>query len=134
MVTAAEVESLRPLNFGFRTLTEPLAPDVLLREIRRYDPIDAARVCARIRDVAGRDPAIDRLVDLYQEVLAEFAASPPRDPDAEARASARCVRRLGDMAKAVQEAAPAVGVPQGRRRKKEKRGIRSSLRRWLRQG
>jgi hypothetical protein len=134
MVTSGAVESLRPLNFGFRALTEPLVPDILVREIRRYDAIDAARACARIRDIAGRDPAIDRLVDLYQEVLAEFAASPPCDPDAEARASARCVRQLGDMLKAARATMLIAENLRDPRPKAKKGRIRSRLRRWFHQG
>src|SRR5438128_9049089 len=48
MVTTAALDRLRALNFGIRTLREPLVPEVLAREIARYDPADAAQVSRRI--------------------------------------------------------------------------------------
>ena len=44
LVTAADFDRLRPQNFGFRTLTEPVLTEGLLAQIERYDPEDAARV------------------------------------------------------------------------------------------
>ena len=35
MVTSRDFDKLRPLNFGIRTLNEPLHPDILVREIKR---------------------------------------------------------------------------------------------------
>src|SRR5439155_22994865 len=54
MVTTAALDRVRALNFGVRTLREPLAPEVIAREIARYDAADAARVSRRIRAEAGR--------------------------------------------------------------------------------
>src|SRR5439155_1406794 len=73
MVTTAALDRLRALNFGIRTLREPLVPEVLAREIARYDPADAAQVSRRIRAEAGREAAVDEIVGLYGEVLAEHA-------------------------------------------------------------
>jgi len=73
MVTTAALDRLRALNFGIRTLREPLVPEVLAREIARYDPADAAQVSRRIRAEAGREAAVDEIVGLYREVLAEHA-------------------------------------------------------------
>ncbi len=65
MVTSAEFERLRLLNFGFRTLTSPLSPDGILEQIRRFDPIDAAEVSRRIRSTAGLEEAVDRIIEVY---------------------------------------------------------------------
>src|SRR5882724_636477 len=73
MVTTAALDRLRALNFGIRTLREPLVPEVLAREIARYDPADAAQVSRRVRAEAGREEAVDEIVGLYREVLAEHA-------------------------------------------------------------
>ena len=73
MVTTAALDRLRALNFGIRTLREPLVPEVLAREIARYDPADAAQVSRRIRAEAGREAAVDEIVGIYGEVLAEHA-------------------------------------------------------------
>src|SRR5205823_6390907 len=73
MVTTAALDRLRALNFGIRTLREPLVPEVLAREIARYDPADAAQVSRRIRAEAGREAAVDEIVGVYGEILAEHA-------------------------------------------------------------
>jgi len=87
MVTVEGLDGLRPLNFGFEALQEPLHPDSLLRQIARYDVKDAAAVRDRIRATAGLDGAIDRLIRIYEEVLEEYSRLPP--------AAARSEPRLG---------------------------------------
>ena len=94
MVTSGELDRLRRFNFGIRTLREKVAADVLEKEIARYDPRDAATVSQRIRSTAGRDAAIDQIIELYQEVVREFAGGATRDQDAEARAEAAYLRDL----------------------------------------
>lgn len=93
MVTVAELDSLRPLNFGIRTLREPLNTGTLVREINRYDSRDAAEVCRRIRADAGLDFIVDELISLYHEVIDEFANS-SRDEVEEGRAAAAYLRQL----------------------------------------
>lgn len=94
MVTMGEVHRLRRLNFGFRTLRDPVTPDVLRREIARYDPHDAAEVARWIRATAGLDTATGDLVALYQAVMAEHARGGQPDPEAQARAVAAYLRSL----------------------------------------
>jgi glycosyltransferase involved in cell wall biosynthesis len=77
MVTAAEFDWLRDRNFGFEALREPLAPEPIRREIARYDADDAARVRDLIRAHAGLDRAVERLVAIYHEVIAEYRSEPP---------------------------------------------------------
>ena len=93
LVTAAEFERLRGLNFGVRTLQEPISAEALRREIRRYDARDAAEVARRTRLAAGAAAAHDETIELYEEVIAEHAAA-PHDADGEARAAASYLRRL----------------------------------------
>jgi hypothetical protein len=71
MVTSARFGELRPLNFGFETLHDPLRRGPLLREIARYDPEDAARVRDLLRSRAGLVAAVEGLVAIYQEVITE---------------------------------------------------------------
>jgi glycosyl transferase family 4 len=73
MVTSAQFDELRPVNFGFEALSEPLRPEPLLREMSRYDPADAARVRDLIRSTASLTAAGEQLVRIYREVLAEPA-------------------------------------------------------------
>lgn len=94
MVTSAELDQLRRLNFGIRTLRQNITADVLEKEIARYDPGDAARVSHCIRDTAGRSAAIDQIIALYGHVIREFEAGGARDQDAEARAEAAYLRDL----------------------------------------
>ncbi|MBW8878071.1 MAG: glycosyltransferase [Acidobacteria bacterium] len=88
MVTAEGFDRLRPLNFGIRTLREPVTPDILVREIRRYDPADAAEVSQRVRTQAGLEGAVGRLTALYEEVIAEHRERGPAPTADESRAAA----------------------------------------------
>jgi hypothetical protein len=94
MVTMGEFDKLRPLNFGIRTLREPLDPDILVREIKRYDPADAAAVSELVRATAGQESIIDELIGLYKEVIDEHRALGQRDIDEEGRAAAAYLRQL----------------------------------------
>lgn len=95
LVTASNLDQLRRFNFGIRTLSAPLCADVLEREIRRYDPADAAEVSRRIRASAGLNELIEALIALYREVIDEHAALPgPPDLAAEERAAATYFRRV----------------------------------------
>jgi hypothetical protein len=76
MVTSAEFEGLRPLNFGFQAMRDPAQPENLLGQIARYDPQDAARVRDLVRAHAGLDQAAQTLVAIYQEVIEEQNALP----------------------------------------------------------
>jgi hypothetical protein len=92
MVTMGELERLRPLNFGIRTLRQPFTTEVLMREIARYDAQDAAAVTRHIRATAGREAVVEELLALYSELIAEQPAA--RDAQAEWRALAAYLRWL----------------------------------------
>lgn len=94
MVTTENLDRLRPLNFGMRTLGEPATAAALAREIARYDPADAAEVSRRIRRDAGSGALVDQLVAVYRQVIAEHRAVPAGDPAAEARAAAAYLQAL----------------------------------------
>ena len=100
MVTADGLDGLRPLNFGFEALREPLHPESLLRQIARYDVKDAAEVRDRIRATAGLDGAIDRLIGIYKEVIEEYATLPPAATRSEPRLSLASLARYYLSAKA----------------------------------
>ena len=94
MVTTGNLDRLRPLNFGIGTLAEPATPEVLAREIARYDAGDAAAVSRRVREGAGTGALVDELVDLYRAVIAEHRAGPADDPAEEQRAAAAYLQWL----------------------------------------
>jgi glycosyltransferase involved in cell wall biosynthesis len=94
MVTTAEMDLLRPLNFGPPALRPPIDPEALVREISRYDRDDATAVSRRIRDMAGLDAAAEAFVELYRRVIAEQHAAAPVDLSEEGRAAAAYLRRV----------------------------------------
>lgn len=94
MVKTGELDRLRRLNFGVRTLRGRIDAAVLEKEIARYDAADAAEVSQRIRATAGRDAAVDQIIALYEEVIDEFEGGTRRDHDAEGRAEAVYLREL----------------------------------------
>jgi len=94
MVTTGELERLRRLNFGMRSLREPINAEVLGREIARYDATDAAEVSRRIRAASGLDALVEEIIELYREVIEEHAGSLPADALAEGRAAAAFIRSL----------------------------------------
>jgi len=100
LVTSGDFDRLRRLNFGIRTIREPLSPDALARELARYDAADAAAVARRIRAEGGRDAAVDELIGIYGDVLAEHAARPAPDPVEETQAASAYLRWIGPFLKA----------------------------------
>ncbi|MEO8383374.1 MAG: glycosyltransferase [Acidobacteriota bacterium] len=93
LVRAVDLDRLRRLNFGARTLSAPVNVDALAREIAAYDPADAAVVSERIRRTAASDDLHARILELCEEVVA-LQAQAPIDRDQEARAAARFLREL----------------------------------------
>jgi Glycosyltransferase Family 4 len=89
MVTAAAFRELRAVNFGIRGIRNPHGREALCREIARYDPADAALVSLRTRAVADGNVAVDEIVALYREVLAEYrtVAAPASSEEAQACAA-----------------------------------------------
>jgi hypothetical protein len=94
LVTSAELDGLRRLNFGIRTLRHPVTPEALSEQIRRYDPADAAEVSRRLRAVVGIDQAVDRMIGIYEEVLAEHRQQEAPPAAEESRAAAAYLRWL----------------------------------------
>jgi Glycosyltransferase Family 4 len=88
LVTSGELDGLRRLNLGARALRDPVTVSGLRREIGHYDAADAARVSRRVRESAGLEAALDQLLAIYTEVLAESERLGPPDPEAEAQAVA----------------------------------------------
>jgi hypothetical protein len=92
LVSTAELDRQRSLNFGVRLMSEPLTEEGIARRLAAYDPEDVARVRDRLRAEAGLDRAADRLLEIYSAVLREEAAQPPVEPAAELAAASRYLR------------------------------------------
>lgn len=95
MVTTGNMEYLRQNNFGAGTLLDPLDTDVLLQQIRKYDPLDAAKVSHWIRAQASLEDAVDSLVDLYREALVKHRESGRPDASVERQAAAQYLQEWG---------------------------------------
>ncbi|MCX6626028.1 MAG: glycosyltransferase family 4 protein [Candidatus Solibacter sp.] len=89
MVTSREFGALRRRNFALRALTRPLCVEAVVEELRRYDPQDAAAVSRTVREDCGLQGAVDRIVSLYECVLAEARRDPPGPSVEGDRAAAR---------------------------------------------
>lgn len=87
MVTTKNIETLRSLNFGFRTLTRPMDLEIILNEIKGYDALEAQEVSSRLRKEADMNDAVDRLLTLYQEAIDECGQMMP-SREAEEKAAA----------------------------------------------
>jgi Glycosyltransferase Family 4 len=94
LVTSQDFERLRSFNFGVRTLREPVTQSGIVRELSRYDHSDAAEVCRKLRSSASMETAVDAILDVYEEVIAEWRQSKPADSDHELRAAAAYLRTL----------------------------------------
>ena len=101
MVTTSEYDRLRTLNFGARALCNPTNAEILQQQILRYDARDAAEVSQIVRASAGRDEALDQMISLYQEVVAENISIGQPDRDEESRAASTYLRWLAARLKAV---------------------------------
>jgi len=100
LVTSGDFARLRPLNFGYHSFAGPVSAAALGAEMARYDPVDAARVSARIRQEAGLDAVIDRYLDLYARIVAEQRTRSGADAgEEESRAAARYLRWLDPFLK-----------------------------------
>ncbi len=95
MVAPGNFGELRPLNFGLKTLSQPMSADVLAAQVARYDRDDATAVRDRVRREANLSDVVDRFLVLYREI-AGYRAAPPED---EGRANAVYLRALAPRIK-----------------------------------
>lgn len=106
MVTPANVEALRDLNFGLRALDHDLDAEQLANEVGRYDPAEAGAVRSWIRANASLDSALDRLEQILTEVRRDYDAGQPPDDGAEMAAFAAYLASLrthiGDLEDQIQ--------------------------------
>jgi hypothetical protein len=94
LVTTRDFEQLRRLNFGIRTLSEKVDADLLVNQISRYDPGDAAEVSRRVRASCDLASVIDNALSLYSRVIEEFRVRPSSRWEDENRAVAEHMRSM----------------------------------------
>ncbi|MDB6125224.1 MAG: hypothetical protein JWQ71_4217 [Pedosphaera sp.] len=101
MVSIENFDKLRRLNFGIRTLRTPLTVDNLAAQIEQYSSAESAEVCRIIRQQADLEKTVDQLVNLYEEVIAEYKQLPRPDPLVEMQAAGAYLQSLSPMLKKV---------------------------------
>jgi hypothetical protein len=101
MVTMANFARLRPNNFGFRTLVDEPTVENIARAIQTYDATDAACVRDLVRSEANMSDAVNEIVRIYGEVIAENVQR-ASDPVAELRAVGAYLQTLDTIIKQLQ--------------------------------
>ncbi len=99
MVDSYNWERLRRLNFGVRSLNLPVRNEIVLEQIGRYNPAEVSRVSQMVRSRASLDEAVDRLIEVYEQVIAEWKSESSIPVTAE-RAAARHLNRYASTFKA----------------------------------
>jgi hypothetical protein len=94
MVTRENFDELRRLNFGRRSLRQPVSTSELLREMVRYSAVDGQAVAGRVRREANLDSTLDQLLEIYREVIAEHRQSGTTNASQEGPAAAESMRWL----------------------------------------
>jgi hypothetical protein len=93
MATAGDFEAWRDANFGLALLSQPVTAEAVRQALAAYAPVDAAALSARVRELCGLEPAIDRLEALYGEVI-EAHRGAPVDRAREAEALSAYLQRF----------------------------------------
>lgn len=75
MITSANLDRLRSVNFGIDGCTGPLRSDYIRAELERYNASDATEVSRRVREQAGLIEATRSWLALYRSVVDEFRSS-----------------------------------------------------------
>lgn len=69
MVTSNNAENYLHWNFGMRLLKNPIKPRRIIKEIKRYNAIDAQKVTQFIRTESSLDKALENYISLYKKIL-----------------------------------------------------------------
>ena len=97
MITTKEFDAMRELNFGRRTLQLPVTRETVLREIDRYDPVDAAAVSSRIRTLNDAELIARQFIALYEKLLLEPVRSGPEEMRSMSESLERLARQLDEQ-------------------------------------
>ncbi len=101
-VSTDNVADMRRLNFGVRTMQQAtVTEETILRELDRYDAMDAEQVSNYIRAQADMETAVDRWLSVYERTLAGHKDSGKREDMCADRLSAASdyLRTLSPMLK-----------------------------------
>lgn len=106
MVMPDNYETFRALNFGIRSLRNPITLDTITRELDQYEAAGARAVTRRVRSEAGIDLAIEQILHVYQEAIEahgrESREWKPRPEDfshSRLQSASRYLREIADFTK-----------------------------------
>jgi glycosyltransferase involved in cell wall biosynthesis len=91
IVTPENIVTLRHLNFGIRTMPNPVRQDALVQEIKRYNVEDITYTRSYIRENACFDRFCQRILTLYDEALNDDWTTNPLE---QARAASLYIKTL----------------------------------------
>jgi hypothetical protein len=106
MVMPDNYETFRALNFGIRSLRNPITLDTITRELDQYEAAGARAVTRRVRSEAGIDPAIEQILHVYQEAIEahgresrEWKPRPEGFSHSRLQSASRYLREIADFTK-----------------------------------
>lgn len=106
MVMPDNYETFRALNFGIRSLRNPITLDTITRELDQYEAAGARTVTRRARSEAGIDLAIEQILHVYQEAIEghrresrEWKPRPEGFSDSRLQSASRYLREIADFTK-----------------------------------
>lgn len=73
MVCAENFDYFRKYNFGMKTLTRPVDPALIIREIEKYNVKDIKVTGQMIREDAAIGPLVDKILLLYNNAIKEYS-------------------------------------------------------------
>ncbi len=83
LVTTENLERMRRLNFGVRTMqTAIVTEDTVLRELYQYNADDAREVSLSIRQKSSMTQVVDRWLQIYAQLLTDWQLLKERDTSA----------------------------------------------------
>ncbi len=69
MVTTESFDFMRQYNFGMRTLEKEITEDLVIQEIKKYNPERIKETTNKIRQEAGFKKTFSLIISLYKELL-----------------------------------------------------------------
>ena len=99
LVTTKNYSKLRPLNFGFRCLEDPVTKESVLNQLAQYDAADSTAVSQQYRRDGDAKVGIERLLCLYENVIRENKADGGIPPFQTMASVSDYIVRLGQITK-----------------------------------
>lgn len=98
MVTPETFDRFRDVNFTIAVNSPPPSADAIAVELDRFSAPAVTQVSERLRREADFRDAVDRLLPIYEQVVARHRAAAP-DPTAESLAMMQYLRRIVPLVK-----------------------------------